>query len=253
MFFDTNDINVKILSSLELNWEKRNDYSDIRPYHAISFRIKGGATFRHQKGQLNVKTGDIVFVPALYPYNLISDREHLFVIHFISDSKLPNTIKKFSAQNAAYFKSKFEDFHFVWQKKEPGYEHECKSIFYKILTNIEKSYLSNKNFGYEDKIGAAIDYIHEKYTSENISIDYLAKICNISGAYLRKLFHQRFNQSPQVYINKLKIQYATELLKSDYYSVSEVSNMCNFQNIHYFSSFIKKETGFSPSQIRGKR
>lgn len=252
MFFNTNDFNIMILSSLELRWEKRNDSSDVRPYHALSFRIKGDATFKHRKGQLNVNSGDIVFVPALYPYNLISDSEHLFVIHFTSDNHLPDTIKKFSAQNAAYFKNKFEDLYSVWQKKELGYEHECKSIFYKIITNIERNYLVKKNYIYEDKIGAAIDYIHEKYTSENISVEQLAKLCNISGAYLRKLFHQRFNLSPQAYINNLKIKYATELLKSGYYSISEVSDMCNFQNIHYFSSFIKKETGLTPSQIRYK-
>lgn len=250
MFFKTNDINIKILSSLELNWEKQNDSSDIRPYHALSLRVKGDATFKHQKGELSVKTGDIVFVPALYPYKLISGNEHLFVIHFTSDSVLPDTIKKISVQDIAYFKNKFYDFNFSWQKKEPGYEHECKSIFYKIVTNIERSYLGKKNFKYEDKIGAAVDYIHEKYTSENISVEHLAKLCNISSAYLRKMFHQRFSQSPQAYINKLKIQYATELLKSGYYSVYEVSDMCKFQNIHYFSSFIKKETGFTPSQIK---
>lgn len=253
MFFNTNDINIKIISSLELNWEKRNDSSDVRPYHALSFRISGDATFKHQKGNINVKTGDIAFVPALYPYKLISENEHLYVIHFTSDSKLPDTIKKLSPQNAEYFQKKFEDFHAIWQKKETSYKHDCKSIFYKIIANIERNYLGKKNSQYEDKIVTAIDYIHEKYTSENISVEHLAKLCNISCAYLRKLFHQRFNQSPQAYINKLKIQYATELLKSGYYSVSEVSEMCNFQNIHYFSSFIKKETGFTPSQIINNR
>ncbi len=252
MFFKTNDINVKILSSLELSWERRNDSSDVRPYHALSFRISGDATFKHNKGQLIAKTGDIVFVPALYPYKLISGNEHLFCTHFTSDSPLPDTIKKISVQNASYFKNKFEDLHAVWQKKEPAYEHECKSIFYKIVTNIERNYLGKKNLKYEDKIGTAIDYIHEKYASENISVEQLAKLCNISGAYLRKIFHQRFNQSPQSYINKLKTQYATELLKSGYYSVSEVSDMCNFQNIHYFSAFIKKETGLTPLQIKNE-
>lgn len=250
MFFKTNDININILSSLELNWKKQNGFSDVRPYHALSYRKKGDATFIHQKEQLSVTTGDIIFVPALYPYKLISENEHLYVIHFTSDSILPDAIKKISPHNAEYFQKKFEDFYSVWQKKELGYEHECKSIFYKIIANIERIYLCKNNFKYEDKIGVAIDYIHEKYTSENISVEQLAKLCNISGAYLRKVFHQRFNQSPQSYINKLKTQYATELLKSGYYSVSEVSDMCNFQNVYYFSSFIKKETGLSPSQIK---
>lgn len=250
MFFKTSDINVKILSLLELKWDKRNDLSDFRPYHALSFRVKGDAVFKDKRGSVSAKTGDVVFVPANYRYNLISESEHLFVVHFTSDTPLPEKIKKFTAQNSAYILSSFEKLYAAWQKKEQGYEYECKSYFYKIIAFIEKNYLSKKKHNYGDKIGDAIDYIHENYISETISVEYLAKLCNMSGTYLRKLFKQRFAQSPQEYVNKLKLQYATELLVSGYYSVSEVSDMCNFQNIHYFSSFIKKATGLTPSQIR---
>lgn len=57
---------------------------------------------------------------------------------------------------------------------------------------------------------------------------------------------KKYKVSPLAYINKLKLNYALELLHSGYYTVSEVSDKCGFKNIYYFSTFIKKETGFSP-------
>lgn len=251
MFFNTNDFDVKIISLLELNWEKTNKSSGVRPFHALSFRLNGDAVFYHHTTKTIVKSGDIVFVPAHYPYTLTSGKEHLFVIHFITDTPLPNTITSFSPQNFPYFARKFEELYLAWHKKELSYEYECKSIFYKLITNIERNYaqkhLTSHN---DDRISEIIDYIHENYTSENLSVEKLAAMSNISCTYLRKLFHKHFNVSPQKYINNLKVKYAIELLQSGYYSVCEVSDICNFQNVHYFSAFIKKETGVSPSKIK---
>ena len=56
--------------------------------------------------------------------------------------------------------------------------------------------------------------------------------------------------TPQKYINQLRLTAATELLQSGYYSISEVASHCGFNNINYFSAFIKKETGLSPVSYR---
>ncbi len=250
MFFNINDFDVKILSILELNWEKTNKNSDIRQYHALSFRVMGDAVFKHETVTTMVKSGDIVFVPAYYQYTLTSGAEHLFVIHFTSNESLPEKIVKFSPKDSAYFARKFEELYSVWQKKELGFEHECKAIFYKIATKTERSYAQKKPAQSSGQINEIIDYIHENYISENISIENLAALSNISCTYLRKIFHANFGVSPRKYINDLKLQYAIELLQSGYYSVCEVSDMCNFQNVHYFSTFIKKETGIPPSKIK---
>lgn len=249
MFFKTNDFDISIQSALELNWKKRNDYSDIRPYNALSIRVNGDAVFEHENGQTRAKSGDIVFVPSFFNYKLISGNERLYVIHFLSEKTLCDSIKCFSPKNTAYFIRRFEELYNIWHKKSIGFEYECKSIFYKIISGIEKDHAFKQHKEYTDIIGEAIDYIHENYTNTNISVDKLAKRCSISGAYMRRLFHKRFNMSPQRYINILRLQYAVELLKSGYYNVCEVSEICGFQNVHYFSYFIKKESGLTPSEI----
>ena len=71
----------------------------------------------------------------------------------------------------------------------------------------------------------------------------------MSDTYFRKLFFQNFKTTPLKYINKLKLEYAKELLCSNYYTIEEVSEKCGFENINYFSTFIKKQTGVPPSRL----
>ena len=96
MFFETNNFSVCSISAFTLNWGTKIETSGTRPYHALSFRIKGDAKFITETDTITVKTGDIVFVPAFYNYTLDSGDEEVCVIHFSSNEKLPLKIKKFS-------------------------------------------------------------------------------------------------------------------------------------------------------------
>jgi AraC-like DNA-binding protein len=249
MFFETEGFHINILSVHRLEWENRSDNSGTRPYHALSFRILGNAKLIHNSATSKVSTNDIVFVPAYCEYELNSESEDLFVVHFESNDSLPTQIKRFTPENPAYFKRKFEELYTVWSKKQTSYIHECNSIFYRILMHIEREYIHAKHSAVDERLNEAVDYIHDNFTKSDISIEELAQLCNMSGTYFRKLFSEKYNTSPRAYINNLKLQYALELLKSNYYTVSEVSDKCGFKNIYYFSSFIKKETGSSPTKL----
>lgn len=134
----------------------------------------------------------------------------------------------------------------LWTRKQPGFEHECKSILYKIFYKIEKeSIVPSKN---DDKIAEIIDYIHENFSNVELNVRTLAEMCAMSDTYFRKLFKQTTNTTPLKYINRLRMEYAVELLQSKYYTVSEISNKCGFNNVYYFSLFIKKETGLTPTE-----
>ena len=101
----------------------------------------------------------------------------------------------------------------------------------------------------DDVLCDIVDYIHEHFCEKGLTIELLSKMCSMSDTYFRRLFKQRFKVTPLKYINDLKVKYATELLRSGYYTVTEAAEKCGFDNVYYFSLFIKKETGQSPSQI----
>ena len=246
MFFETNDFSISSISAFKFSWGAKVAVSAVRPYHALSFRIKGNAKFIHEEDIIPVKTGDIVFVPAFYNYTLDSGDEEVCVIHFECDRKLPPKIKKFTPEATSYYEKRFNELYNVWSKKQLGFEYECKSIFYRIIMHIEKDLANSKTDLANNKILRAIDYIHENFTDHSLTVEKLAKDCNMSETYFRKLFFKSCGFSPLEYINNLRIKYATELLGSGYYTVSEVSEKCGFSTPYYFSAFIKKQTGKSP-------
>ena len=103
-----------------------------------------------------------------------------------------------------------------------------------------------------DSILEAVEYIHDHFTEDGLTVDFLAKMCGMSDTYFRKLFVKNFSLTPIDYIKSLKVNYARDLLLSGYYTVGEVSDKCGFNTINYFSSFMKKETGLTPSDLLKK-
>ncbi len=246
MFFYSENISVNLLSVLDLSWKSSNAKAYPRPYHAISFRKNGGAEFGFENGNIRVNSREMVFVPAFCEYTIKSGEESLIVIHFLSDKPMPKSIKKFVPENSGYFEQKFMEIYELWSKKQPGYEYACKSIIYKIFYETEKEHAAPANSN--DIISNVTDYIHENFSNRELNVQMLADMCNFSDTYFRKLFKQTMNTTPLKYINKLRLNYALELLYSKYYTVNEISDKCGFNNVFYFSLFIKKETGFSPSE-----
>lgn len=248
MFFKDFDFNVNIISAFELSWEKVNELSDIRPFDALSIRLQGGADFIVNDKKLHVKKNDIVYVPAYLRYTLKTElKEHLYVIHFISNGKPKKEIEIFTPKNASVFTDLFQKIHTKYTNKLPGYNFSALSSFYKIIEQMciqtNERMTTLKSFNY------AIEYIHTNYTNEDITVKQLAEISHVSETYFRNLFLKRMNTTPLKYINELRLSLADELLASKYYSISEVAQLCGFTDPKYFTTVYKKHRGISPSKI----
>lgn len=249
MFFETNDFALSNISAFTVSRESSVGNSGVRPYHALSFRVSGDAVFSFEDDAVQASSGDIIFVPAYCQYHITTGAEQLFVIHFNTDRPIGNGIKKFSTKSTGIYQKYFEDITKACSIKEAGYEHEGKSILYKIIMNIERELENQKVADHSREIQKAIGYIHQNFTDRTISVQELAKSCSMSETYFRKLFEKHYGCSPLAYINQRRLDYAIELLKTKYYTVAEVSEKCGFSTPYYFSSFVKKKTGHPPIDL----
>lgn len=249
MFFKTSDFSVNNISAYELTWKEHEGDSAVRPYHALSFRVVGDAIFTYGQDAVKAVTGDILFVPAYRLYHLATGSERLFVIHFYSDKTLSERIQKFTPQTAGVYRQCFEAITDAWSKKETGYEHECKYLLYKIIMNIEREFDRKALCSHGDEMQKALAYIHANFTDRELSVQKLAGYCSMSETYFRKLFMKTNGCAPLAYINKLRLEYAVQLLETKYYTVGEVSDKCGFSTPYYFSAFIKRKTGHSPVEF----
>lgn len=247
MFFETSNINFDILTVLDIDRKFDKGYSGLRPFHALSVRIFGSATLTHENDSVTLGDNSILFVPKNYPYYINSGKERLFVVHFNTDAPMPRSFKNLTVKNIEKYQRDLARLYSVWTLKRTGYEHECKYLLHKIFMNIEREAAEINDR--DDILCDAVDYIHEHFCDKGLTVELLSKMCSMSDTYFRRLFKEKYSTTPLKYINKLKVDYAVELLQSKYYTVSEVAEKCGFDNVYYFSLFIKKETGLSPSQI----
>ena len=250
MFFEKQDLEIEIISVLELKWEESHAYAAARSFHALSYRISGGASFTHRGICKKVEAGEIAYVPAGFDYTIDSDAEHLFVIHFNINNYSPANMEVISPVDTKYFERKFNNLNSSWTKKQFGYKYECKAELYKILMKLYKQRYEQKIDLTNDKMNEISEFIHEHFTEKDISVDKLSKMANMSDTYFRKLFVSAFSKTPLKYINDLRISYGLELLRSGYYSTTEVAEKCGFENQKYFSTVIKKNTGKTPSEFK---
>ena len=249
MFLCDGDVSVKILSVLELSWDGVHGSIGKRPYAALCIREVGGASFfRDGEAPIVVEEGEITYTPAGQDYEKRAGVGRILVVHFCSDVPLPEKILHFMPRNRAEFSADFQRLYRVWSRKQFGYELEARMLFYKILLAAERECAAESLA--DGRLAAAHRYIHEHFADRNLSVEELARLCSMSDTYFRRLFLREYGTTPLNYIHRLRLTLALELLRTSYYSVDEVAERCGFTNIHYFSYFIKKETGHSPRDCR---
>ena len=238
--------NIQILSIIELSWENVNKTAFPRPYHALSFRIKGNSEFVTKDNTIKVRSKEILYVPQNIGYHLSAKDEHLICIHFLADNFNEDKIEKFIFSNYVLFENMFTSMYNQWTQKKPGYYAIILSTFYKIISKIQMQQSHIKLTSFSDNLSNALQYIHEHFTESTLTIKKIAEVSSLSESHFRRVFKNCFGVSPLRYINDMRIDFALELLASNYYKIYEISEMVGFADAKYFSIFIKKETGHSP-------
>ena len=92
----------------------------------------------------------------------------------------------------------------------------------------------------------------ELHLYENLSVEELAKLCNLSTTSFKRQFRKIFNDSPANYINLRKIEKAKELLSLSNLTIGEISCQVGIQDPQYFTRLFKNKVGKTPSDYRKK-
>jgi len=101
------------------------------------------------------------------------------------------------------------------------------------------------------RIRAALLYVEECYREE-IKIEQLAEVCNMSVSYFRRLFVECMHISPLEYVNTIRIQKACELLQKEDIPINTLAWKVGFSSVSAFDRNFKKIVGETPKQWRLK-
>lgn len=104
-------------------------------------------------------------------------------------------------------------------------ENELNDDFVKKMLEVVKANISNPKFDKEE----------------------FASAMNVSSSLLYKKSKALTDQSPNYFIKTVRLNHAVELLQMRKYTITEVSELCGFASIGYFSTVFRKHFGKAPT------
>lgn len=227
------------------------EYSPRLISNELIYRPNGYSTVCFAGKVLNTTPNSVHILPKMhggkYTVNF-AEPDYFIDIFFETDRPVFTEPFCLNSLKSNRLNSLFKKAFSCWIKKGDGYKFECISIVYKIFAELQKKdYIPENKFR---KIVPAIKYIENNFLKENISCEYLSKLCGISYSYLQRLFTEKYGLPPKKYIIQLKINYACDLLTSGKYTVSEAAKATGFTELYFFSRQFKEYVGMSPKNYQ---
>lgn len=115
--------------------------------------------------------------------------------------------------------------------------------------------IRDQNSGNKNRsiLKTAVDFIESHYMEEEISLNTVANVANVSANHFSALFSQNMGQTFIEYLTSLRMNKAKELLRCTGMRSSEIAGEIGYKDAHYFSYLFKKTQGMTPSEYRKAR
>ncbi len=198
----------------------------------------------------------LVFSPDLLSFKSSDHCEIACIRPLINKTlKLPQSIdrnKDYSIKVLDLFKEILEEYKF----QQPGWYLDVKSCMYKLFSIFTRenifielsSDISHVSYK-EDQIKKALEYIHNNF-NEKIYIDDIASALGINTQYFCRFFKSIIGKTPIEYINRYRINAASEFLQHEDISIIDVCFRVGFENQSYFIKLFKKYNNMTPLEYK---
>jgi AraC-like DNA-binding protein len=236
----------------------------------------GNAIIRCNSKEIAVSANDIVIINSkeLHYIENTSDSLIVYVIKidlsFIYSNKLDSIQAQFLAplsRNLILFENLVRNDEdilrcvnriiYEYFTKELGFELAIKSQIYNLIVLLLRGY--TKKIYDENEIESqlkilqrfknVISYMEKNFT-EKINLNELSHMTGFSEGHFCRLFKQITGMTAIDYINNMRINKATELIKGSDLNITEVALQCGFSDSNYFSRIFKKHKKISPMQMK---
>jgi AraC family transcriptional regulator len=106
-------------------------------------------------------------------------------------------------------------------------------------------------------LGAAevrrIDEYMRSRLGDNLTVDELAGIANVSKFHFIRAFAGTTGLTPYRYLRRLRMDAAADLLRTTNYSVARIAGMCGYRSAGQFAAAFRTEQRLSPAEFRTSR
>ncbi len=240
---------LQLLDVLDLRYENNTQkIGKDRTFCALSLRRRSRATIRSGENKFTLSDGALMFFPANTPYTRVSEYDEMTVVHFTSSAAFPDKITLIDGIDRERVARLFERVWQIWQGNAPERYFAATAILYELVAAIYQSLFPLEE--YSPLIRRAIAMIRDGLHDPDFSVQGLADGLAISATALRNAFHKEVGCSPQKYLIRERMNKASFMLSSGYWTVTQVAERLGFDNQKYFSSSFCKHFGYPPSKQR---
>ncbi|MBR1969228.1 MAG: helix-turn-helix transcriptional regulator [Clostridia bacterium] len=101
----------------------------------------------------------------------------------------------------------------------------------------------------EKKLESARVFIEENHNTP-IKLKDISEFVNLSSVYFHKIFKKRYGESPNEYLQSVRLLKAKNYLATTDCTAEEIAFACGFSSQSYFNYFFKQKVGIPPLQYR---
>lgn len=154
----------------------------------------------------------------------------------------------FSVGNQQFLRGYIEQIKKEDTLKQTGYLEKISFIVSEMIIDLHRAY-NNAAFLNSDfeSLHKARDTIFQNY-ARPWTLQEMANTCGYSVSRFCAIYKKEFNISPKQDLIRHRIENAKHMLSYGNASVTQISAMCGFKTIFYFSKYFKEETGMSPKE-----
>lgn len=229
-------------------------------YYMLHIQNRGTSVHRQGGRMTTIGPGDLAFVDATRPYDVVFDDEASFLVCRLTASALTSRFinaddfvaKRFSADSAGtrIVRNCIEA---LW--------HESLARELVADSLIEELIAENLRFAAHDfaqrdareekakRFGQAVRIVEQRLAEADLEVGALADEMGISLRSLQKVFAAN-GTTPSELIRTLRVREARKLLQAGSRSVTNIAFDVGFSDINQFCRAFRRETGLTPSSYR---
>lgn len=116
----------------------------------------------------------------------------------------------------------------------------------------EKKYIAIKptDIKENNKISAVMEFIGENYGKKGVSLEEVAKSCDLTTYQVRKEISDKYSCTFNEYLRKIRIEEGARLLKESDVDIKQIAYEVGFSHPTSFNRAFKQEKKVSPSEFR---
>ena len=226
----------------------------IMPY--FLYVHKGTGFFIIGETEHKCAAGDLFFCPYHVPNTIIVDDDDPFLLSGV-DFEFCENVPDFLAPEA--FKEHINVHNnqtFFWLTMEliarnatidKNYVEYTDALFKAWLLLVANLSSGDQSLSLAENIAAYLS----ANSNRNISLAQIADEFKYHPNHINRVFKSRYGTTLKKYHDDLRIKEAMQLLSYSNYSIGEISNICGYEDMNYFSRIFKQKTSLSPTQYRG--